>query len=90
MQRTLIVGASRGIGLSLSQVYKALGHQVIGTQEPQTRRSKRCRRGLDRLDVTAESLEDKHHRLQQRTLNRQIIVAGILESDDLSVSHPTR
>ena len=31
MQRTLIVGASRGIGLSLSQVYKALGHQVIGT-----------------------------------------------------------
>ena len=31
MQRTLIVGASRGIGLSLSQVYKELGHQVIGT-----------------------------------------------------------
>ncbi|MEC8052064.1 MAG: SDR family NAD(P)-dependent oxidoreductase [Myxococcota bacterium] len=90
MQRTLIVGASRGIGLSLSQVYKALGHQVIGTtRTPNEALEATVDEAWTGVDVTAESLEDKlTTALQQRTLNRLIIVAGILESDDLSSLAP--
>ena len=90
MQRTLIVGASRGIGLSLSQVYKELGHQVIGTSRTP---NDTLESGVDEvwteLDVRAESLEEKlTTELQQRSLNRLIIVAGILESDDISCLAP--
>ena len=86
MQRTLIVGASRGIGLSLSQVYKELGHQVIGTSRTSNDALENATDEVwTGLDVTAESLEEKlTTELNQRSLNRLIIVAGILESDDIS------
>ena len=90
MQRTLIVGASRGIGLSLSQVYKELGHRVIGTSRtPNDALDSAADEVWTELDVTAESMEEKlTNELQERSLNRLIIVAGILESDDISCLAP--
>jgi NAD(P)-dependent dehydrogenase (short-subunit alcohol dehydrogenase family) len=61
MQRALIIGASRGIGLELARQYRAEGWEVIGTARDQAGLSKLAALGakalkLDATDANAPSI----------------------------------
>ncbi len=91
MKRTLIVGASRGIGLALCEVYKAEEHEVIGTSRTPTEALHNiAHEAWTGIDVTADSLElQLAEYLKGRALDRLIISAGILEADGIANFSPS-
>jgi NAD(P)-dependent dehydrogenase (short-subunit alcohol dehydrogenase family) len=82
---TIIVGASRGIGLELCRAYGSESSTVVGTARKEcTELSTLVDEAWLNVDVTSPSLEETlRSSLKQRTIKRLIISAGILESDGL-------
>ena len=85
----LIIGANRGIGLSLAKRLKALGRQVIAT----CRSSSPALDGLGvRVEAGVEVTSDESvaalaQRLEGMVLDEVICNAGILHEDDLDGLH---
>ena len=82
---TIIVGASRGIGLELCRVHSEDAATLVGTaREKSSELSALVDEAWLPVDVTSPGLEETlSNRLRERAIDRLIISAGILESDGL-------
>lgn len=82
---TVIIGASRGIGLELCRAYRQDSSTLVGTaRKACSELSAVVDEAWLELDVTSPTLEESLlSNLKQRTIRRLIIAAGILESDGL-------
>jgi NAD(P)-dependent dehydrogenase (short-subunit alcohol dehydrogenase family) len=85
MSTVLVVGANRGIGLALAELYAARGANVIGTCRDPTPEARALGIELvERVDVTSESGRASIvSALGNRALDVIILAAGILESDSI-------
>lgn len=86
MERVLIVGANRGIGLALAQRYRARGAQVIGTSRmPAPDLAATGAVVVDGIDVIDAAAPARlAAALGERRFERLIVNAGILEADTLA------
>jgi NAD(P)-dependent dehydrogenase (short-subunit alcohol dehydrogenase family) len=90
MERVLIIGANRGIGLALAQRYRARGAAVIGTsRSPAPELAATGAEVIDGIDVVDEAAPaNLAAALGERRFERLIVNAGILERDTLAELDP--